>query len=219
LQDVAGTPAAVKYTSVEFVAASNTARFATYGRGVWDLVLTGALPAELTEFKAKAVNNTKITLNWAVASAVNFDKYVVEKSIDGKDFTPLGEIKSKTNQAANYNFDDNKPSVGANYYRLKMVDNDAKTTYSKIESATIEANKNWKVYPNSLSKTGPLSIELPLGIENAQLQLFDLSGRLVKEMPLTNRTTAVTISELNSGVFIYQIVAGRDRASGKIFVY
>jgi hypothetical protein len=41
LQDVAGTPAAVKYTSVEFVAASNTARFATYGRGVWDLVLTG----------------------------------------------------------------------------------------------------------------------------------------------------------------------------------
>ncbi|MDZ7877544.1 MAG: hypothetical protein U5L45_07735 [Saprospiraceae bacterium] len=96
MQDAQGTPAYVKYTSVEFVPTSNTVRFATYGRGIWDLVLMQPVPVELTEFKVKAVNNTKITLDWAVASAINFDKYVVERSNDGKDFTRLGELKSKT---------------------------------------------------------------------------------------------------------------------------
>jgi hypothetical protein len=218
LQDAQGTPAYVKYTSVEYLEASNTVRFATYGRGVWDLVLTAVVPVELTEFKAKAVNNSKIMLDWAVASALNFDKYVVERSSDGKNFTSLGELKSKTQQRATYTFQDDKPLVGTNYYRLKLVDTDGTSTYSKIASAAIEAHKNWKVYPSSLSKTTPLSIELPLGIEKAQLQLFDLSGRLVKEIGVTNQT-AVDISELNSGVFVYQIVAGRDRANGKIFVF
>jgi Secretion system C-terminal sorting domain len=218
LQDAAGTPAYVTYTSVEFVQASNTARFATYGRGVWDLVLTTALPVELTEFKAKAVDNLTIDLNWSVATATNFDKYVVERSADGKDFTRLGDVKSKSNQAATYRFSDDKPLVGTNYYRLKMVDTDGKTTYSTIETAVINPTKTWKVYPNSLSKNGPLSIELPSGIEVANLQLFDLSGRLVKESKLTNRTD-VGVSELNSGVYLYQITAGRDRSSGKIFVF
>jgi hypothetical protein len=99
-----------------------------------------------------------------------------------------------------------------------MVDTDGKTTYSKIESATIDANKEWKIYPTSLSKNTPLSIELPLGIERANLRLFDLSGRLLKEITVTNRAN-IDISDVNSGVFIYQIVAGRDKASGKIFVF
>ena len=218
LQDALGTPAYVKYTSVEFVAASNTVRFATYGRGVWDLVLTATIPVELTEFKAKSLNNTHILLDWSVASAINFDKYGIERSADGKNFTSLGEIKSKTNLKADYTFQDEKPLIGTNYYRLKMVDTDGKTRYSKIESAVIESNKTWKIYPTSLSKNTPLSIELPLGIERASFRLFDLSGRLVKEIPLTNRTD-VNVSDLNSGVYIYQIVAGRDRSSGKIFVF
>jgi hypothetical protein len=218
LQETSGAPPYVKYTSVEFVAAANTVRFATYGRGVWDLVLTTVVPVELTEFKAKAVNNVKIVLDWSVASVVNFDKYVVERSLDGKNFTDLAALKSTSNQKATYHFDDEKPLIGTNYYRLKMVDTDGKTTYSKIESATIDANKEWKIYPTSLSKNTPLSIELPLGIERANLRLFDLSGRLLKEITVTNRAN-IDISDVNSGVFIYQIVAGRDKASGKIFVF
>lgn len=218
LQDATGTPAYVKYTSVEFVQTSNTVRFATFGRGVWDLVLTTALPVELTEFKAKTINNTKISLDWSTASAVHFDKYVVERSADGKDFTRLGEVKNKTNGQATYSFQDDKPLVGTNYYRLKLVDTNGDFTYSKIESANIEANKNWKVYPTTLSKNTPLSIELPLGIEQAKMQLFDVSGRLIKEINVSNRAD-MSVSELNSGVYIYQISAGRDRASGKVFVF
>jgi hypothetical protein len=218
LQDAQGTPAYVKYTSVEFVTASNTVRFATYGRGIWDLVLMQSVPVELTEFKAKAVNNSKISLDWSVASAINFDKYVVERSADGKDFSVLGDIKSKSNQKAAYTFQDDKPLIGTNYYRLKMVDTDGTTTYSKIESAVIEANQNWKIYPNSLSKSTPLSIELPLGVEKARLQLFDLSGRLVKETALGNQTE-VSVADLTGGVYVYQIVAGRDKSNGKIFVF
>jgi hypothetical protein len=218
LQDALGIPAAATYTSVEFVQAANTVRFATYGRGVWDLVLTTPLSVELTEFKAKSVNNTQIALNWAAASAVNFDKFIVERSGNGVDFSEIGTVKNKSNTAETYRFDDAKPLTGINYYRLKMVDNDGKTTYSKIESATINANKDWKIYPTSLSKNTPLSIELPVGIERANLQLFDLSGRLLKEMTVTNRAD-IDISNLNSGVFVYQIVSGQDRKSGKIFVF
>jgi hypothetical protein len=164
------------------------------------------------------VNNSHISLDWAVASAINFDKYVIERSTSGKDFVALGELKSKTNQKATYSFQDKAPLIGTNYYRLKMVDTDGKTTYSKIESAVIEGNKNWKVYPSSLSKSTPLSIELPLGVEKASLRLFDLSGRLIKETTVTNQAN-VDISDLNSGVFIYQISVGRDKSIGKIFVF
>ncbi len=221
LQDGVGTtttPPYVTYTSVEFVPASNTVRFATYGRGVWDLVLSTPLPVELSEFTVKTVDNTRIALNWSVASAVNFDKFGVERSANGQDFTDIGTIKSKSNQVATYNFSDDKPLVGTNYYRLKMVDKDGKSTYSKIESAVIDAYKSWKVYPTALSKNTPLSIELPLGIETARLHVFDASGRLIKDVALSNQTT-VNVSDLNGGVYLYQIVAGRDRSSGKLFVY
>jgi hypothetical protein len=218
LQDAQGTPAYVKYTSVEFVTSANTVRFATYGRGIWDLVFMTIVPVELTDFKVKAVKNSKISLDWSVASAINFDKYIVERSPDGKAFTVLSELKSRTTQKATYTFQDENPLIGTNYYRLKMVDTDGKTTYSKIESAVIVANKNWKVYPNSLSKSTPLSIELPLGTEKATLRLFDLSGRLVKETALGNRTE-VSVADLYGGVYLYQIVAGRDKSSGKIFVF
>jgi hypothetical protein len=35
---------------------------------------------------------------------------------------------------------------------------------------------------------------------------------------VTNRAD-IDISNLNSGVFVYQIVSGQDRKSGKIFVF
>ena len=218
LYEVSGTPAYVNYTSVEYIAATNTARFATYGRGIWDLVLSAPLPVELSDFQAKTEKNATILLNWAVLSATNFNKYVVERSADGNTFTTLTEVKSKSQQKAFYEFRDLKPLTGVSYYRLKMVDNDGTFTYSKVESVTINGTSKWKVYPTALPKNDPLSIELPASIERAKLQLFDMSGRLIQEATVSNGSQ-MTLNNVQSGVYIYQIVAGSERASGKIFVY
>lgn len=56
------------------------------------------------------------------------------KSNNGNsNFKEIGKVNSKgnSNQIQQYSFEDFSPLSDGNYYRLKQVDNDGKSTYSK----------------------------------------------------------------------------------------
>src|SRR5690606_38797173 len=79
------------------------------------------------------------------------DKFIIERSTDGKAFTAIGEVKGKdfSNQIAAYSFKDEQPINGYNYYRLKQMDVDGKITYSEIEDVDFSiSHTDILVYPN-----------------------------------------------------------------------
>jgi Secretion system C-terminal sorting domain len=92
-----------------------------------------ALPIKLTSFSVILNTDKKAQLNWVSNLEIGGDKFIVERSTNGKNFAPVGEIKSSGNTTSvrRYSYTDASfTSIG--YYRLKMVDIDGQFQYSKV---------------------------------------------------------------------------------------
>jgi|GEM_PF-1669438 len=109
------------------------------------------LPVNLLSFTGQA-EGSDVLLNWSTAQEQNSDYFQVERSADNQNFTAIGKVSSAHNSTlqTNYSFTDASPLTGNNYYRLKMVDMDGSSTYSKIVVVSF-GNTNQQVlatYPN-----------------------------------------------------------------------
>lgn len=111
-----------------------------------------ALPVELSNFRAIAVNNQYINLEWQTVSEINNDFFTIERSVDGKEWEVLTTIKGAGNSFAtlSYSTIDPNPYIGKSYYRLKQTDFDEKFTYADIRTVIIEKKEKSTVsiYPN-----------------------------------------------------------------------
>jgi hypothetical protein len=100
-------------------------------------VIKTVLTESKVSFNAQYMSHA-IDLNWNVSGGSTYQQFFIERSLDGINFEKAGEVKaSKSNDAAQqYTFTDYvKPAVTRKndiYYRLKQVDADANTTYSKV---------------------------------------------------------------------------------------
>lgn len=96
--------------------------------------LANPLPVELTWFKASLTESGTGLLEWRTESELNNDHFEVERSMNGVDFTQLGNVQGAgtTNNSNNYKFEDKNPLPGVAYYRLKQVDFDGTFDYSSI---------------------------------------------------------------------------------------
>lgn len=109
-------------------------------------ISTSPLPIELVSFSSK-IEPDGIRLDWITASEVNFDRFVVERSLNGIKFQKIGEVVGMGNIEGNkYEFYDHEAVGDKIYYRLKMLDLDHSFKYSAIVSASVQ--RSIKVYPN-----------------------------------------------------------------------
>lgn len=92
---------------------------------------TAILPVKLLAFNAKTDGTVNI-LEWHTTSEVNTREFIIETSVDGKDFrlsiwvTPKGAPNTPTY----YRYTDTTASAQT-YYRLRMVDADGKEQVSR----------------------------------------------------------------------------------------
>jgi hypothetical protein len=72
-------------------------------------------------------NSGKVYLNWIVKGNSSDCVYVIERSIDGDEYEPIG-LKEGVGSPIEllYSWIDNSPKEGASYYRLKQIDMDGK---------------------------------------------------------------------------------------------
>jgi SdrD B-like domain/HYR domain len=106
------------------------------------------LPINLISFIGKKLDH-EIELNWKTSNESNFSHFEVERSINAKAFDKIGEVNG--NGAENYQFFDNS-ILNFNplryYYRLKMVDLNGRSNYSKTISISIENTQSYFLVEN-----------------------------------------------------------------------
>lgn len=161
---------------------------------------TGAVPVTIVDFTAQKVNEA-VLLKWYATYETSFRRYDVERSTDGITFNKIGEVAG-TN-LSNYNFTDNNlPKASVLYYRLKMIDIDGGSKYSKVAPIRLNNNlSNAIVYPNPTRDN--LHIKLYEALQgNSTLQVLDITGRLV-------RTQSVSAAQLNISLDVRSLPAGR----------
>jgi hypothetical protein len=174
------------------------------------------LPVELVSFTGSNVGD-KNKLEWVTASEKNTQKFVVEKSVDGINWVYLGEkpAAGNSNQTLNYMLYDYTPVVGANYYRLKIVDRDQSFSYSNIVIIKLEqsaVNDIVGVFPNPSSGIFTAAISTASDVATA-LRVYDVLGKtvLVKEVNLTSglNNVEINLKEFPSASYIVEFTDGQ----------
>ncbi len=140
------------------------------------------LPIELVDFDVELMGK-EARLNWLSATEAAASHYTIERSLDGMVYTNIARVDAlgSSKAPAYYQWIDEKPFYGVNYYRLKMVDVDGSFEYSEVRSVNLRGNQLW-LYPNPV-KVGE-NIEVSLAFRNsskADIYLMDMSGRRIQE--------------------------------------
>jgi hypothetical protein len=139
-----------------------------------------ALPVKLSNFDVSK-DAKGISLVWSTATEVNSAHFEIEKSSDSKMWSAIGRVIAGGNTGVEkkYSYTDVSPFDGANYYRLKMVDADAKFEYSPIKSVNFSSTSlSVVVGPNPASSFLNIRVNAPGG-EPYRVRLINRSGQIV----------------------------------------
>jgi lysophospholipase L1-like esterase len=172
-----------------------------------------ALPVKLSKFTASQVSD-RVDLYWETASESNNSHFVIERSIDNRDFKAIGEVKGKgnSNTKTRYSYSDRKPSPGKNYYRLKQVDLDGKSSFSQVIQVTQRsAPQTIILYPVPATSVIHLKIAADKK-EIVTVSIIDRSGNIKGNYPRKvdkgENVLNFPVSSLPTGNYLMQIKTG-----------
>jgi len=161
------------------------------------------LPVDLTDFTAQK-RNKETLLNWKTQSEVNNDRFDIERSIDGLNFTKIGEVKGHGNVNAeiSYGFTDKDPALGLNYYRLKQFDYDGRSALSEIRQVSFDASSTRiSISPNPASDFIQIqSVESSLSV-----QVYNTVGKLLLEDDLS-ADNILSVDALPAGAYVIRVL-------------
>lgn len=161
------------------------------------------LPVELLSFTAQSTTK-QIDLAWITTNEEANDRFEVQRSSDGNDWSAIGEVAAvpPTGRSTEntYRFPDRQPFAGDNYYRLLQFDVDGTSAVYGPVKAHFSSTAGLSLYPNPV--TDALYLSQPLKATD-RLQLLGADGRLLRELPTTN--AAIGVATLNPGVYLLRV--------------
>lgn len=175
------------------------------------------LPVEWVRFNgtAQTIGNALV---WETATEINNAYFDVEYSVDGIRFEFLAHVKTKAEQGNSvmplgYNYLHESLRLGHNYYRLKQVDIDGNVSYSNTIDVQRRGMGTLAIYPNP--STGEFSLMFNAGYRRMQVNMFDMSGRLVRSynQELAQGQTSLGFDEeaMADGIYTVQVIADEER--------
>ena len=174
------------------------------------------LPVYLLQFsgtKDGLVNKLQFT----TANETNNKGFYIERSADGYKFSNIGYVATKAVSGSSrsniaYNFIDEKPLAGNNYYRLKQEDKDGKTTLSNvvaIKGKLVNKIEIDGLYPNPANNQLTIQLSTPTN-EKVTMVITDLQGKIVQQQPVNiasgNNNVHLNISNLSSGNYFIKAI-------------
>lgn len=176
--------------------------------------MSGALPVSLTNIRAYA-KNQGVQVEWITYFESNLDRYEIERSANGQLFTKIGTVKAKGNSSTvlNYNWPDNNPLNGVNYYRIRSVGAGTDINYSPVVKVNINSGKPQIVfYPNPvIGNTIKLQLN-NIAPGNYNVSLTNSIGQQVfKKYIMHSGGSAfhtLAVNSLPGGIYQLQITGG-----------
>ena len=179
---------------------------------------TTIIPVELTSFAAN-VSDKEISVMWSTATELNNRGFELERKLDGIwEKVTFIEGRGTTTEKSDYSYSDKfkyDGFQGTVQYRLKQIDFDGTSTYSKAISVEVDFTPKeytlYQNYPNPFNPSTTIKFALPFD-SNVRITVYNLLGEQVevifdqvKEVGYHN--VSWNASSLASGVYIYTIDA------------
>lgn len=170
------------------------------------------LPISLLKFSAEIVDGF-VRISWQTLSENNNEGFFVQRTNELSDFQEIAFVKGSgnSNQIIDYVFDDFNANLDDEdyvFYRLKQIDFDGQTTYYDIVAVkNIKKYDGFKIYPNPF--VDELFIEISLENDDAEILLYDISGKVVAQQKL-NQSTNISLNNLEKGIYFVKLLSNRS---------
>lgn len=176
-------------------------------------VPTCTVPLKLVGFAGEQKNGNAL-LRWKSVNEVEVNRFELERSasMEADGFSRIATIVAKGGKGMNeYSFSDNEMLAGKNFYRLKMIDLNGTSSYSKVISIANDPANKFSVFPNPAKNELYASLYSP-SATTAKVFITDLSGKKVcafdRTLSIGNNQLNFEIGSLKSGNYLVTIQAG-----------
>jgi len=159
------------------------------------------------------VQNQQPCVKWSVEDESEVEKYIVEYSTNGIDFSAAGEVMPQN--SSSYTFCDIIERKDG-FYRLKVKEKTGIYKYSSVVKFVTSTTAAIRVYPNPATEV--LFIEWPANgrLKNAAYTIYDGSGKKIIAGQLLQNSIDIFI--LNDGIFYLEVTDSNEKTSRHRFV-
>ncbi len=174
----------------------------------WPYIGQGVLPVSFDYFKAEQKQPFSIRLDWGTIQETNNTAFIIERSSEQKTWEVIGSVTSVGNSTTRftYSFDDKSPLSGNNYYRIKQVDLDGRTSYSEVVRVSNQVKKNISIYPNPVNATAQLYSKNNFR-QGQMIRIVDAKGSLVKTITASGKNSMqIDMSNMLPGLYLVQLI-------------
>lgn len=160
-----------------------------------------ALPVTYAAFTGRRIKTNSVQLNWATATEDQASHFTLQCSDDdGRNWMDRALISAANLlTGAAYAYLDEGAPYGDLQYRLKQTDFDGSFTHSAI--ITVAAgDASLEVWPQPAGDV--LNLRIPAGQATTSVQLLDLTGRVKRNITLTEGRQTIDVADLKPGVYL-----------------
>ena len=169
------------------------------------------LPLNWVSFVAEK-DGEAVNLRWHVAGETNNRYYVILSSTDGERYTEVGRVNAAGSAKGSYEFVHHAPALDrTNFYRIRQVDNDGKSTYSAIRTIKFSSQHPISILPNPATDF----IRITSKESGMTAELLDVNGKKILSRVMTSGTTEFDISRLGKGTYFVVIQSKGVRVETK----
>ncbi|MEQ9187985.1 MAG: hypothetical protein RLP15_09645 [Cryomorphaceae bacterium] len=174
------------------------------------------LPVEWLSFTAVR-EKMQTRLTWATASETDNEQFQIQRSLDNEFWEVISVVPGAGNSNAtlSYTSMDRDAPTSRTYYRLKQIDVNGQMDYSEVRSIepyADEKDHEWFVYPNPISRSRMLTINLS-GSNTRRITalLRDVSGRSMLRRTLLIEEGGISASlaltdQLHPGPYVLTLI-------------
>ncbi len=170
---------------------------------------TGTVPVVYSNIRAWQIAKD-IMVEWKVENQVAIDHYIIQRSLNGIDFTAVNTMMSKEREGAvQYNWLDIDPGHGIYYYRIVGIERDGRMKYSKIVKLQVGGElPSIVIHPNPVTGKAAKIIFNNIPAGNYQLALYNADGQNVwmRSIDHDGRTEFYTIPLYRISQGVYELV-------------
>lgn len=175
-----------------------------------------ATPSPYTDmsFFSARIEKWNAVINWSTIYENNNSHFILYKSTNGETYTQLAEIQGAgfSNEFSDYEYIDENPHKGTNYYKLAQVNYNGEESNEGIRILEYYLGFEMEISPNPTR--GDLDIDILAEADGvATLKIFDTNGKeaLAVEaiLHVGQNQLDLDLDNLPKGIYIIQIIQGR----------
>lgn len=172
------------------------------------LEYTVTLPVVWVSFSARAQQGASVELTWQTASEENNKGFVVQRSVNGTDFTSKGFVAARGNgMGAQYRFIDHQAPAGRIFYRLLQQDYNGNNSLSAVRAVVVQPQHSIQLTPN------PATTQLQVNGIGAVVafHIINTKGVVLRTGLLRAGSNYVDVTQLPPGMYYLRIMSGTEQ--------